>query len=60
VLSHTEYPPLSFIFGFLKPNIPISSLDFDERRKDSELKEPQLEELKLVSKKKESRKKSSI
>ena len=28
VLSHTEYS-LSFIFGFLKPNISISSLDFD-------------------------------
>ena len=55
MLSHTTEYPLSFIFGFLKPNIPISSLDFDkmkEGRKNSELKEPQVEELELISERK--------
>ena len=62
MLSHIEYS-LSFILGFSKPNIPISSLDFDEKKEwseNSELKEPQVEEFEIVSKKKESRNKSSI
>ena len=56
MLSHTEEYPLSFIFGFSKPNISIisSSLDFDKmkRRKNSEIKEPHVEELELISKRK--------
>jgi hypothetical protein len=37
---------------FSKPNIPISSLDFDRKEGNSEIKEPHVEELDLVSTKK--------
>ena len=39
---------------FSKPNISISSLDFDKmkRRKNSEITDPQVEELELMSKRK--------